>query len=72
MVCVEIKLYIIKGVTGEIRKIENSINSKKQLRIMKMNYVAPELEVLEVMVEVGFAGSDVNNPLGGQEEDNNW
>ena len=24
---------------------------------MKMNYVAPELEVLEVMVEQGFAGS---------------
>ena len=24
---------------------------------MKMNYVAPELEVLEVMVESGFAGS---------------
>ena len=30
---------------------------------MKMNYVAPELEVLEVMVEQGFAGSDV--PAGG-------
>ena len=29
----------------------------KQLKIMKMNYVAPELEVLEVMVEVGFNGS---------------
>ena len=25
---------------------------------MKMNYVAPELEVLEVMVEAGFEGSD--------------
>ena len=25
---------------------------------MEMNYVAPELEVLEVMVEQGFAGSD--------------
>ena len=24
---------------------------------MKMNYVAPELEVLEVMVEQGFAAS---------------
>ena len=24
-----------------------------------MNYVAPELEVLEVMVEYGFAGSDL-------------
>ena len=27
---------------------------------MKMNYVAPELEVLEVMVEVGFNMSDPN------------
>ena len=26
---------------------------------MEMNYVAPELEVLEVMVEQGFAGSPV-------------
>lgn len=26
---------------------------------MKMNYVAPELEVLEVLVEQGFAGSVV-------------
>ena len=25
---------------------------------MEMNYVAPELEVLEVVVESGFAGSD--------------
>ena len=25
---------------------------------MEMNYVAPELEVLEVMVEAGFAGSE--------------
>jgi hypothetical protein len=24
---------------------------------MKMNYVAPELEILEVLVEQGFAGS---------------
>ena len=30
---------------------------------MKMNYVAPELEVLEIMVEKGFEGSDINvNP----------
>ena len=28
---------------------------------MEMNYVAPELEVLEVMVEKGFAAS---NPFG--------
>ena len=29
---------------------------------MEMNYVAPELEVLEVMVEQGFAGSPVVDP----------
>ena len=29
-----------------------------------MNYVAPEMEVLEVMVEQGFAGSgDLKDPL---------
>ena len=27
-----------------------------------MNYVAPELEVLEVMVEQGFAGSSFPSP----------
>ena len=33
---------------------------------MKMNYVAPELEVLEVMVEQGFAGSsDADATVGG-------
>ena len=26
---------------------------------MEMNYVAPEMEVLEVMVEKGFEGSDI-------------
>ena len=26
---------------------------------MEMNYVAPEMEVLEVMVEQGFAGSNI-------------
>ena len=31
---------------------------------MEMNYVAPELEVLEVMVEQGFAGSDEYNVPG--------
>ena len=30
-----------------------------------MNYVAPELEVLEVMVEQGFAGSGGDIDLGG-------
>ena len=29
---------------------------------METNYVAPELEVLEVMVEAGFAGSTFPNP----------
>ena len=29
---------------------------------MEMNYVAPELEVLEVMVEQGFAGSGPSLP----------
>ena len=28
---------------------------------MEMNYVAPELEVLEVMVEQGFAGSELKD-----------
>jgi hypothetical protein len=32
---------------------------------MKMNYVAPELEVLEVMVEKGFEGSSDPNFGGG-------
>ena len=36
---------------------------------MEMNYVAPELEVLEVMVEQGFAGSgsDYEGPSAGGE-----
>ena len=37
---------------------------------MEMNYVAPELEVLEVMVEAGFAASsdiNVNVPGSGEE-----
>ena len=35
---------------------------------MEMNYVAPELEVLEVMVEQGFAGSGpFPNPAPDQE-----
>ena len=32
---------------------------------MEMNYVAPELEVLEVMVECGFAGSGLDHEDGG-------
>ena len=34
---------------------------------MEMNYVAPELEVLEVMVEKGFEGSFNNEPAQGEE-----
>ena len=29
---------------------------------MEMNYVAPEMEVLEVMVEKGFEGSEGQKP----------
>ena len=32
---------------------------------MKMNYVAPELEVLEVMVETGFYASSSDPVTGG-------
>lgn len=33
---------------------------------MKMKYVAPEVEVMETLVEVGFAGSEVPDvPAGG-------
>ena len=38
----------------------------ENLKIMEMNYVAPELEVLEVMVESGFAGS-VTPPSEGED-----
>ena len=34
---------------------------------MEMNYVAPELEVLEVMVECGFAGSGEAGGYEGEE-----
>ena len=37
---------------------------------MEMNYVAPEMEVLEVMVEAGFEGSsniNVNVPSSGED-----
>ena len=36
---------------------------------MEMNYVAPELEVLEVMVECGFAGSGNDEVEGGANGD---
>ena len=34
---------------------------------MEMNYVAPELEVLEVIVEKGFEGSTVEGPSFGND-----
>lgn len=37
-----------------------------------MNYVAPELEVLEVMVEAGFEGSTFPVPGGKDEGDIEW
>ena len=42
----------------------HSINTKKQERLMekKEMYVAPEVEILEVAVEKGFAGSVVDGP----------
>ena len=35
---------------------------------MEMKYVAPEVEVLETLVEVGFAGSEEQFPTGGGNE----
>jgi len=37
---------------------------------MEMNYVAPEMEVLEVMVEAGFtgSGSETNDPVIGGDD----
>ena len=53
----KIKLYnIYKGIPTGKSKIK-IVLTLKQLRIMEMNYVAPELEVLEVVVEKGFEGS---------------
>ena len=55
----KIKLYnIIIRYTNEKKKQIIIVLTLKQLRIMEMNYVAPELEVLEVMVEKGFAMSE--------------
>ena len=39
---------------------------------MEMNYVAPELEVLEVMVEQGFAGSEATDGIVGEGTDDAW
>ena len=53
------KRHVIKN--REIKQINNklnSINNLKTVMIMKKEmYVAPELEVLEVMVEAGFVAS---------------
>ena len=60
-------LYYIIRYTNEKKQIK-IVLTFKLLKIMEMNYVAPELEVLEVLVEQGFAGSSmVNNP--GEPED---
>ena len=57
----KIKLYnIIIRYTNEKKKQIIIVLTLKQLRIMEMNYVAPELEVLEVEVEAGFAMSEPN------------
>ena len=32
---------------------------------MEMKYVAPEVEIVETLVEVGFAGSEPDVPAGG-------
>ena len=37
-----------------------------------MNYVAPELEVLEVMVETGFAGSEPTDGIVGEKPGEGW
>ena len=37
-----------------------------------MNYVAPELEVLEVMVETGFAGSEPTDGIVGEGQGGTW
>ena len=39
---------------------------------MEMNYVAPELEVLEVMVECGFAGSNPEEGELGNQQGSTW
>ena len=55
-----VKAYIIRYTNSRERK-QKIVLTFKLLKIMEMNYVAPELEVLEVMVEQGFAGSE-NDP----------
>ena len=51
-------LYYIIRYTNEKKANKKIVLTFKLLMIMKMEmYVAPELEVLEVMVEKGFEGS---------------
>ena len=58
-------LYYIIRYTNEKKQIKKIVLTFKLLKIMKMEmYVAPELEVLEVMVEQGFAGSNGDADFG--------
>ena len=53
-------LYYIIRYTNEKKANKKIVLTFKLLMIMKMEmYVAPELEVLEVMVETGFVVSDM-------------
>lgn len=60
----ETKWNIVRLRNREIKQINNklnSINNLKTVMIMKKEmYVAPELEVLEVMVEAGFVVSGMD------------
>ena len=62
------KVWREKRKQEKANKVSINIQNLKIME-MKMNYVAPELEVLEVMVEQGFQAS---KPTGGASEDTNW
>ena len=50
-------LYYIIRYTNEKKANKKIVLTFKLLMIMKMNYVAPELEVMEVLVEAGYQAS---------------
>ena len=54
-------LYIITSRRGDGQEKNNYYITNNKLTLMKMEkemkYVAPEVEVLEVEIELGFAGS---------------
>ena len=67
-------LYMITPRQGDGQEKNNYYITNNKLTLMKMEkemkYVAPEVEVLEVMMEMGFAGSgdgEFNPPAGGVE-----